>query len=82
MGEGGEQAGGVEPTHSHTEIFIFASISRAADVQFFNVFISLDSSFHKFSNPVFQTVIRQKLAKLRRKQNTKSKPMPRGGMTH
>ena len=39
-GRGGEQAGGVEPTHSHTEI------SRATDVQFFNVYISLDSSFH------------------------------------
>ena len=37
---GGEQADGVEPTHSHTEI------SRATDVRFFNVYISLDSSFH------------------------------------
>ena len=42
----GDQAGGVEPTHSHTEIFIFAAISRATDDQFFNVFISLDLSFH------------------------------------
>ena len=35
-GRRGEQAGGVhEPTHSYTEIFIFAAISRAADIQFF-----------------------------------------------
>ena len=37
---------GVEPIHSHTEIFIFAAISRATDVRFLNVFISLDLSFH------------------------------------
>ena len=30
----------------HTEIFIFAAISRATNARFFNVFISLDSSFH------------------------------------
>ena len=48
MGGGGEgkQAGGVEPKHSHTEIFIFAAISWATEVRFLNVFISLDLSFH------------------------------------
>ena len=34
-----EQAGGVEP-------FTFAAISRTTDVRFFNVYISLDLSFH------------------------------------
>ena len=57
---GGEQAGGVEPTHSHTQIFLFAAISRATDVRFFNVYISLDL----FSNAVFEIVLLQKLAKI------------------
>ena len=38
-GSGEEQAGGVEP-------FTCAAISRATHVQFFNVYKSLDSSFH------------------------------------
>ena len=38
-GRGGEQQAG------HTEIFLFTAISRATDVRFINVFISLDSSF-------------------------------------
>ena len=35
-------------------IFIFDTISRAIDVRFFNVFISIDLSFHKLSNAVFE----------------------------
>ena len=31
-GGGGAGIGGVEPTHCHTEILIFAAISRATDV--------------------------------------------------
>ena len=46
----------------------YFAISRAVGVRFLNVFISLDSSFHKLSNAVFQIVLLQKLAKLRRKQ--------------
>ena len=57
-GSGKEQAGGVEPTHSHTEI------SRATYVRFFNVFISLDLPFHKLSNAIFEIVLLQKLAKI------------------
>ena len=39
---------------SRQVIFIFNTISRAIDVQFFNVFISIDLSFHKLSNAVFE----------------------------
>ena len=35
----GEQAGGVEP-------FTFAAIFRTTDIRFFNIYISLDLSFH------------------------------------
>ena len=51
--EGGGR-GMQEPTHSNTDFFIFAAISRATDVWFLNVFISLYSSFHLLSNAVFK----------------------------
>ena len=39
------QEGGGEEQAGQTEIFLFAAIFRATEVRFFNVFISLDSSF-------------------------------------
>ena len=43
---------------------IFATISWATDFQFFNVFISLDSSFLELSNAVFEINLLQKLTKI------------------
>ena len=49
--------------------------SRAVGVRFLNVIISLDLSFHQLSNAVFEIVILQKLVKIQRKENGKSKMM-------
>ena len=55
----------------------YYAISQFPDIQFLNFLISLDLSFHYLSNAVLEIVLRQKLAPLRRKQNTKSKTMTR-----
>ena len=41
------------------------------------LFTSLDLSFHQLSNTIIQTVLLQKLAKIRRKENEKPKTMAR-----
>ena len=50
----------------HFFLFVqtYFAISRAVGFRFFNVFISLDSSFHQLSNAVFEIVLLQKLAKI------------------
>ena len=42
----------------------YFAISRAVGFRFFNVYISLDSSFHKLYNAVFEIVLLQKLVKI------------------
>ena len=54
---------------------MYFAISWAVGVQFLIVCISLDLYFHYLSNAVFEIVLLQKLAKIQRKENRKSKMM-------
>ena len=56
---------------------MYFAISRAVGVGFLIVCNSLDASFHYISNAIFEIVLLQKLAKIERKENGKSKMMAR-----
>ena len=56
---------------------MYFAISQAVGVRFLNVIPSLDLSVHQLSNAVFEIVLLQKLAKIQRKENGKSKIMAR-----